>query len=384
MKKTVSLFILTLILTFTTNAQSISSALHQAQEMFAAGNEAGAIESLTSILQKNPDNQAAKTLLENYKATMRERQVEADWQTAQETNTFESYEHFRGKHPDSKYDYAASDNMAKRLADKFTPNSSYSDKMKAESYAKRGMTKDYVANKWKAAMAKKSTNDAISSSSTSTSLYSQSSSYDSLQSSSIGQTGGQGSSKAKSDDKPKAFSWGINGNLEGLTSFSTGIGLNMRLGRISSRINLISGVKYQHTYCKELVSYLDVNNNEIKSGMAYYKQNISQIIVPMILNWNFTATNQICGFLGFGYEYGFLLSKKDCYKNTYGDFNLNDYLASEDYPDHTLLAYPARNLVIKLGMGACHWDWSLYCKYFLNKTEKNESASLGFEFTYYF
>ena len=167
MKKTVSLFILTLILTFTTNAQSISSALHQAQEMFAAGNEAGAIESLTSILQKNPENQAAKTLLENYKATIWERQVEADWQTAQETNTFESYEHFRGKHPDSKYDYTASDNMAKRLADKFTPNSSYSDKMKAESYAKKGMTKDYVANKWKAAMAKKSTNDAISSSSTS-------------------------------------------------------------------------------------------------------------------------------------------------------------------------------------------------------------------------
>lgn len=380
------------------SAQDISSALRQAQGRFDSGNETGAIELVTKVLQKYPDNQEAKALLEKFNKTIADREIDADWQTAQTTNTFEAYEQFRGKHPGSKYDDTASDNMAKRLADKFTPNSSYSDRTKAESYAKKGMTKDYIANKWKAAMAKKTSSSSTSSSSTSssyrssntTSSYSSNSNYG--YSSIYGSNSGYQSNTSRESVKPRVFSVGVNGYLEGLTSFSTGVGLQMRIGRISSPINFVTGVKYQYTYCKELVSYLDFNDDYyhiddyIKSGMAYYVQNVSQFVVPLVLNWNFITGNRTCGFFGFGYEHGFLLSKNDTYKKTsYGDdFNMNDYLMSGDYPDHTFLAYPSRSIIIKGGMGAEHWDWSVYGKIFLNKESHNENASLGFEVTYYF
>ena len=72
----------------------------------------------------------------------------------------------------------ASDNMAKKLADRFTSNSTYTDRTKAESYAKKDMTKDYIANKWKVAMAKKnSTKSSYSNSSSSSSTSTSRSSY---------------------------------------------------------------------------------------------------------------------------------------------------------------------------------------------------------------
>lgn len=398
MKKFFSLFILSFVIVLSASAQDISSALRQAEARFSSGNETGAIELVTKVLQKYPDNQEAKALLEKFNKTIADREIDADWQTAQSTNTFEAYEQFRTKHPGSKYDDTASDNMAKRLADKFTPNSSYSDRTRAESYAKKGMTKDYIANKWKAAMAKKTSSSSASpsssyrSSNTTSSSSSYNSSYSSNRSYSSYSNHGSATGYRTTSTKPRVFSVGINGYLEGLSSFSTGVGLQMRIGRISSPINFVTGVKYQYTYCKELVSYLDFNDDYyhiddyIKSGMAYYVQNISQFVVPIVLNWNFIASDKYCGFFGFGYEHGFLLSKNDGYKKTsYGDdFNMNDYLMSEDYPDHTILAYPSRSIVIKGGMGAEHWDWSVYGKIFLNRESHNETASLGFEFTYYF
>ncbi len=71
-------------------------------------------------------------------------------------------------------DDTASDTMVKKLADRFTVNSTYADRSKAEFYAKKGITKDYFANKWTNAMAKKDPGTSPASSYTS---YSSSRSY---------------------------------------------------------------------------------------------------------------------------------------------------------------------------------------------------------------
>lgn len=114
MKKIFSLLILSFVIVLSASAQDISSALRQAEARFSSGNETGAIELVTKVLQKYPDNQQAKALLEKFNKTISDRQIDADWQLAQTTNTFEAYEQFRAKHPGSKYDDTASDNMAKR------------------------------------------------------------------------------------------------------------------------------------------------------------------------------------------------------------------------------------------------------------------------------
>ena len=100
MKKIFSLLILSFVIVLSASAQDISSALRQAEARFTSGNETGAIELVTKVLQKYPDNQEAKALLEKFNKTISDRQIDADWQTALTTNTFEAYEQFRTKHPD--------------------------------------------------------------------------------------------------------------------------------------------------------------------------------------------------------------------------------------------------------------------------------------------
>ena len=73
-------------------------------------------------------------------------QLEQDWKSAKNSNTFDAFEAFRKTHPMSKYDSDASNNMAKRLADKFTKNSTDVDKINALGYATNEMTRDYVKN----------------------------------------------------------------------------------------------------------------------------------------------------------------------------------------------------------------------------------------------
>ena len=390
-------------LVVTLSAQDISSALRQAQARFDSGNETGGIELVNKVLAKYPDNKEAKDLLAKFNQVIMNREIDAAWTFAKETNSFEGYQAFRTKHPNSKYDDDASDIMAKKLADRFNVKSTYADRSKAESYARKEMTRDYIKNKWNNLTASKQSTSTSSStserqsysastSSKSSNSYNSSSSYNNNQryNTSSSSRYSSESSNSTSYGQSKFFRVGINGYIEGLESFSSGIGLQFRMGRLSSPINFVSGIRYHHTYCKELVSYLNINDDYdhiddyIQSGMAYYKQKVNQAVVPLILNWNFIANDELCGFFAFGYEHGFLISKKDSYKATYDEFNMNHYLMSEDYPSHTLLAYPSRNLVIKGGMGAQHWDWSIYGKVFLNNTQHSETASLGFEFTYYF
>lgn len=148
MKKIVAI-LLFFVCAFTLSAQDISSALRQAQGRFDSGNESGAIEILTNILQKYPDNKEAKELYDKINQIINDRTINDAWTETTKQNTFESYKKFREKYPNSKYDDLASDNMAKRLADKFNELSTYDDRKLADSYVKKQMTKDYVSNKWK-------------------------------------------------------------------------------------------------------------------------------------------------------------------------------------------------------------------------------------------
>lgn len=397
MKKIFSLLILSFVIVLSANAQDISSALRQAEARFSSGNETGAIELVTKVLQKYPDNQQAKALLEKFNKTISDRQIDADWQITQTTNTFEAYEQFRTKHPVSKYDDTASDNMAKRLADKFTPNSSYSDRTRAESYAKKGMTKDYIANKWKTAMAKKTSSSTSSSSSSSYSSNRSSNSYNNSSYSSNRNYGSSSSSYSTSSKyntkykKDPFVTFGLEGSIEGLKSFSTGWGLSMRIGRFNSLFNSTIGVKYQYTGYKKDVSY---DYDDYYNGYYYdyvysyasYKRKVNQVVFPIILNWNAVRHDNYSFYLGVGYEFGVVLSDSDTFEYDFGDpFNIDDfYRYGED--ELIQLSVPARSVVLQMGFAGRHWDWKAYYKVHTKTTStfNSESGAVGTAFTYYF
>ncbi len=382
------------------NAQDISSALRQAEARFSSGNETGAIELVTKVLQKYPDNQEAKALLEKFNRTILDRQIDADWQTALSTNTFESYEQFREKHPGSKYDDTASDNMAKRLADKFTPNSSYSDRTNAESYAKKGMTKDYIANKWKAAMAKKTSSSSTSSSSSSSYRSSNTTSSSSSYSSSYSSNRSYGSSSYGSNSgyrnstyvkKNPFVTVGIEGSIEGLKSFSTGWGVSMRIGRFNSLFNSTIGIKYQYTgYTKSVsYSYDDYDNGyyyDYVYSYADYKRKVNQVVFPIVLNWNVARNDSYSFYLGIGYEFGLLLSDEYRFVYDFGDsFSESDFYRYGD-EDLVQLSVPSRSVIFQMGFAGRHWDWKAYYKVHTNQVDtfNGEAGAVGTAFTYYF
>ena len=182
---------------------------------------------------------------------------------------------------------------------------------------------------------------------------------------------------------------GLYGYLEGLYSFSTGTGLQARIGRTTSRLNFVTGLRYQYTHNKSSVSYDESgyvdNIYHVNLGWADYIQKNHQLVIPAILHINYLNNYDtiVYGFWGLGYEHGFLVKRTEEYTNTLS-FNEADYLNSSDYPNHTVLAYPARNAVLRMGMGAQHWEWSITMKLFLNMAGKSEGGSMGVDFTYYF
>lgn len=413
MKKSI-LLIISLFLAVTVSAQDVSSALRQAQARFESGNETGGIELVNKVLAKYPDNKEAKDLLAKFNQAIKDREIDADWKIAQTQNTFESYQQFRTKHPGSKYDDIASDTMAKKLADKFNANSTYADRTRAESYAKKSMTKDYIANKWKAAMAKKTSSTSSTTSSTSSygSSNSSSRSYNSSSSTSSNRYGSSyGSSYSSSSSSSygsrsynsyntipnkSKFAIGIEGSIEGLKSFSTGWGLSMRLGAFNSMFNFTIGAKYQYTGYSEMVSYSFEDNSygndwydydyDYKYGGADYKRKVNQIVFPLILNWNVARHETYAFYFGVGYEHGVLLSDQYSFMSSYGDFNEYDFYRSDEADDIVDLSVPSRAVVIQMGFAGRHWDWKMYYKVHTNKSYSfnAEAGAIGTAFIYYF
>ena len=401
MKRNIFIILFILIGTIITSAQDISSALRQAQARFESGNETGGIELVNKVLAKYPDNKEAKDLLAKFNQTIKDREIDADWKTAQDQNTFEAYQQFRAKHPSSKYDDTASDNMAKKLADKFNVNSTYAERTKAESYAKKSMTKDYIANKWKAAMAKKTTSTSSSTSSTSSdgSSSSSSKSYSSGSSTSSRYGSSYGSSYSSSSSSSyynsyntipnkSKFAIGIDGYLEGLKSFSTGIGLNMRIGAFKSLFNMTLGVKYHYTTQSEWIDYEYRYGNksyEYNFGWADYKHTASQFTFPIIVNWNLARNENFGYYWGLGYEHGVLISESEYYEDS-GYFSMYEFMNSDDYGKYTSICLPSRFVVLQMGCAGRHWDWKIYYKINANKSNfhNGEAGALGTAFTYYF
>lgn len=414
MKRSIIIVLFVLIGTIMSNAQDISSALRQAQARFDSGNETGGIELVNKVLAKYPENKEAQALLAKFNQVIKDREIDADWKTAQTQNTFESYQQFRTKHPGSKYDDIASDNMAKKLADKFNVNSTYADRTKAESYAKKSMTKDYIANKWKAAMAKKTTSTSSSysssssygssstSSSTSTRSYNSSSSTgssrygssygSSYSSSSSSSFSGRSYNSYNTIPNKSKFAIGIEGSVEGLKSVSTGWGLSMRIGAFNSLFNMTIGAKYQYTSYQQLVSY---SYDEYYNGWdwdyiysyADYRRKVNQFVFPFILNCNVARKDNYAFYLGLGYEFGVISSDQYQFDYSFGDypFNESDYYRYAD-DDILQLAIPSRSIVLQMGFAGRHWDWKMYYKAHTNNSYnfKTEAGAIGTAFIYYF
>ncbi len=407
--KKITIIILALFLSAVASAQDVSSALRQAQARFDSGNESGGIELVNKVLAKFPDNKEAKDLLSKFNQVIKDREIDADWKVAESLNTFESYQQFRSKHPGSKYDDTASDNIAKRLADKFTVNSTYADRTKAESYAKKQMTKDYVANKWKNVMAKKTTT-STSSSSSSTSYGSSNStprSYGSSSSSSGSRYGSSYNSSSSTSSSygsrsyssynsipnKSKFACGIEGSMEGLQSFSTGLGLSMRIGAFNSLFNMTIGAKYQHTVYSQWVSYFYKDyyaggryDYDYVSGSADYKHKANQFVFPFILNWNLSRNSTFSYYWGIGYEHGVLISESIGFKNESYDFTESGFWGSDEAKDFIQLSVPSRAVVLQMGFSGRHWDWKMYYKINANKSNfyNGEAGALGTALIYYF
>lgn len=390
--------ILVFVIVLSANAQDLASALRQAEARFSSGNETAAIELVTKVLQKFPDNQEAKALLGKFNKTILDRQINGDWQIAQATNTFEAYKQFRTKHPGSKYDDTASDNMAKRLADMFTPNSSYSDRTEAESYAKKGMTRDYIANKWKAAMAKKTSGIGTSSSSISSSYRSSTSNSSTSNKSSYSSNSNYGSSSnygsnsggyhsSSYTSKDSFVTFGLEGSIEKLKSFSTGWGLSVRIGHFNSMFNSTIGVKYQYTGYNKWVSYsYDNDDYDYVYSYADYKRKVNQFVFPIILNWNVAKNDSFSFYLGVGYEFGVLLSDEDKFVYDFGDpFSENDFYRYGD-EDLVQLSVPSKSVIFQMGFAGRHWDWKVYYKAHINQVDtfNGEAGALGTALIYYF
>lgn len=399
MKRILSVFTLLFVLIVSANAQDISSALRQADARFTSGNESGAIELVNKILAKYPSNKEAIALLDKFNTTIKKREIDADWKIATQTNTFEAYQQFRAKHPNSEYDCLASDNMAKRLADKFTPNSTYTERTQAESYAKKEMTKDYVKNKWNAAMAKK-TSSSSASSSTSTSYRSSTSSTSSSYNSSYSSnrnydsysSGNSYSSSSKKEKKGTKCSLGLETSIEGSKSFTYGVGASLRLGRYDANINMTIGFKYQHTKYSDYLWYVNSYYDKYgrydgyTHGNADYKRVASQFVCPIILNWNIVPNEFLNWYFGLGYEFGMLLSDREYYEDV-DDFSMSEFKKSDNYDDWVELCVPSSAIVFQTGMSGRYWDWTmLYYKINTRSgsSYNGESGAIGTKLTVYF
>lgn len=286
-------------------------------------------------------------------------QLEQDWRTAKTGNTFESYEKFRKAHPLSKYDSEASNNMAKRLADKFTKNSKDEDKIRALGYATNEMTRDYVKNKFNSSRPK--TTSSYSSTSNS-SRYSSSSG--STYGSTYGNYGGYSTSSNNktNNSEGKGFNLGITG-LAGYDfnrDFETGIGLTWRLWKYNSRFNATLGLRYLHSSSRR-TEY----NNDYYSHNSYEVRDYAHMIsIPVTMNWNLFRGDNYGAYIGMGYEY-----------------------------DRAFASYNTRkqsnSLLVRCGMGGRHWDWSFYYKksfpsIFYMGEYRTDVGLLGMDLTYYF
>lgn len=209
--------------------------------------------------------------------------------------------------------------------------------------------------------------------------------------------GGSSASKASttSTTAPKSpfVTFGLEGSIEGLKSFSTGVGVIMRIGRYNSLFNATVGVKYQYTTCSDKFNYQGSGGlgniyypSTDPSWDVIYKQNAHEVVIPAILNLNVSRGDDIAFLLGVGYEYGIPFSQKATFKESTNYFSESKFWQSVDASDLKHLSIPTRAVVLQVGFGSRECDWKFYYKIYTNKSKyvNGTPGAIGTSMTIYF
>lgn len=141
-----------------------------------------------------------------------------------------------------------------------------------------------------------------------------------------------------------------------------GVGATVRIGRMSSLVNVTLGARYQSSSVSKTLSYdfLDYESYNTFKGSANYKNTMTDVVIPAVLNFNF---NKI--YVGVGYELGLSIGNKESYTPSATDgFDYDVYQAYSEYigEDTTPVSFPASSLILQAGLLNRHYDVKLYCK----------------------
>ena len=201
--------------------------------------------------------------------------------------------------------------------------------------------------------------------------------------------GGSSASKASttSATAPKSpfVTFGLEGSIEGLKSFSGGIGFSLRFGRYNSLFNATVGLKYQSTMVFETAEYPTPGYTYLTED-ATYMHKANEFVVPAILNLNFSRDKDLGVYFGAGYEYGFLLSEKSKFFDMSYDFVESEFWDRGDCSDWKTMSIPTRAVVLQMGFGTRYVDWKVYYKIYTNRKQfiNGTPGALGTALTFYF
>lgn len=207
-------------------------------------------------------------------------------------------------------------------------------------------------------------------------------------------SGASGSSSSTSSNtqtaapvaKSPLVRFGVEASLEGLKSFSAGVGPIMRIGRSDNRFNSTIAVKYQTTACWDDAAYTMSDSYFLTEYTARYKQKAHELVVPIVLNWNYARDTDFCMFLGVGYEHGFLLAKKDEFLNMDSNFNVDDFWMYGDSQNWRNLSIPTRAIILQTGIGSDAFVIKVYYKIYVNRSKFSNGTpgALGAAMAIYF
>ena len=156
------------------------------------------------------------------------------------------------------------------------------------------------------------------------------------------------------------------------------IGAIMRLGRWDSLFNFNVGLKYLH-------SKYSINEG---AYTTVYKESAHEVVIPAIINMNFSVDDNMAGVIGVGYECGVPFVHKTMFKQPSDYYTESRFWQSVSENGLKHLSIPTRRVVLKVGFcfGGGRFDWQFYCKINTNtKRFANGSAgTVGLLAAYYF
>ena len=140
-----------------------------------------------------------------------------------------------------------------------------------------------------------------------------------------------------------------------------GIGATVRLGRTSSLVNVILGARYQSSSVSKTLAYdfLDYESYNTFKGSASYKNSMTDVVIPAILNFNLSKV-----YVGVGYELGLAIGNKESFTPSAEGFDEDVYQAYMDYlgEDTTPVSFPSSSVVLQAGLLHRHFDVKVFCK----------------------